>query len=264
MNESGLSHAAGTPHRDESQHIHKRTTREMIYRNAFMLFAKRGYNKTTMSDIAKACNTTKTLVQYHAPKKELLANLLMRSLFELIESAMSGATMPRKIDSLEQLYVIGFLHFNLLTQNVSMEPITKDIVASRKLTERMIDTEIMWIARTSVQARHRELSGETSVPIAMWSSFVNDQDTLEPHIEQAVVAGQGGAYELMHHEYLHHRSPDPGALTDLSYAIFTGLSGEDHSEAMHGLPALHELRSSTAVRAINNEAQSMLTALLSG
>ncbi|MFT9392353.1 MAG: TetR/AcrR family transcriptional regulator [Bifidobacterium sp.] len=263
MNDSGRHSAASVTNRDSTMHLRRNTTRDTIYATAFKLFAAQGYGKTTMSSIAQACNTTKTLVQYHAPRKEMFIDVLVTSLFELIESAFAHTELSRSIDSLERLYITGFLHFNLLTRNQRMERVTKDIVASRRLTESMIDAEISLVTQTSTHARHQVRSGAINEAFTMWSSFVDDHDVLQPRIEQAVVAGQGGAYELMHHEYLHHRSPDPGSLTDLSYGIFTGLSGESHSESMHALPTLHELRSSKALRAIIDETQRSLTSLLS-
>ena len=51
--------------------------RERLLQIAYKLMTEQGFENTSLSDIAKAANITKSLVQYYFPAKEIIATTLV-------------------------------------------------------------------------------------------------------------------------------------------------------------------------------------------
>jgi AcrR family transcriptional regulator len=78
---------------------------ESILRAAVTLFTERGYDATSMEDLARALGVTKSAIYHHvSSKEELLALATGRALDGLFEVAASARALPgRAIDRLEHL-----------------------------------------------------------------------------------------------------------------------------------------------------------------
>lgn len=78
---------------------------ESILRAAVALFTERGYDATSMEDLARALGVTKSAIYHHvSSKEELLALATGRALDGLFEVAASAQALPgRAIDRLEHL-----------------------------------------------------------------------------------------------------------------------------------------------------------------
>ena len=68
--------------------IKKKTKEETIYQKSFQLFVKKGFEKTTISDIAKASGIAKgTFYLYFKDKYELRDRLIVRTSYGLLDGA---------------------------------------------------------------------------------------------------------------------------------------------------------------------------------
>ena len=90
----------------------RRLREEDFMKAAATLFAERGYDQTSMEDIAKAADyATGTIYRYFESKEKLYYQILLdkgRMYFRDIQSVISGNEGPReKIES----YIRGKVHF---------------------------------------------------------------------------------------------------------------------------------------------------------
>ena len=67
-----------------------------ITRTAFQQFRDIGYKETSYASIATACGISRGLVQYHFPKKELLAVEMMNRLTEEVRDIVVAHTSTAK------------------------------------------------------------------------------------------------------------------------------------------------------------------------
>ena len=145
--------------------------RQRIYDHALKLFAKQGYTKTKYSDIAEASGSSKSMVQHYFPKKELLVREFLN---EHLESIAKEAEAYAGDDIMKLFCMMGLLHFHTLLNDETMSLFYGDLLASRELTDIIVEAERDWAGA--------RLEGASEGPI-----FVKD----------ALTVSLGGAYELM-------------------------------------------------------------------
>jgi len=70
--------------------------RALLLRACADLFARQGYDRTSISDIAAACNVSKALIyHYYTSKEQLLVDIIrthLSYLIDVVKQAMSGAS----------------------------------------------------------------------------------------------------------------------------------------------------------------------------
>ena len=117
--------------------------REAILAGAAELFAHRGYQGTSMQDVAKACGLSKaTLYHYYRDKDEMLASIAdehVSGLVELVKSVEKDASVAP--EQRLQTLITRFLHeyadaqnaHRVLTEDVKfLEPADRKKVVSRR------------------------------------------------------------------------------------------------------------------------------------
>ena len=105
-----------TPHLTEDKAPEKETVRvrvdnrpEQIIRIATRLFARRGYEGTSLRDIADEAKITKAALYYHFPNKEALYQRIvldaLRALIETVRAAIEAAPTP--IEKVRQFMLVS-------------------------------------------------------------------------------------------------------------------------------------------------------------
>lgn len=115
------------------------------------LFHERGYDAASYALIAERCGVTRALVQYHWPKKEMLAIAAMTG---MLESAIADLGLPSVAGEGEgsdgtvgRLVAIGSAFFNHLLADAGWRRFLLDILASRDLTEQVLVFNAEWAGR---------------------------------------------------------------------------------------------------------------------
>lgn len=147
-----------------------------IARVAQRQFEERGYDATSYASIAEECGISRNLVQYHYPKKQLLAiaymeGVLARSRTEL---GLDGASLVGDYDA---ILAIGVRFFQKLLATEGTRAFLLDIIRSRDLTEEVLAFNASW-------AIERAVGGAQDVPAPVMRS---------------VRVHMGGFYELLYH-----------------------------------------------------------------
>lgn len=167
-----------------------------IEQAAFRLFKENGYKLTSYSLIAEECGLGRPLVQYYFPKKEdLAADFILRVLEEIsnvMGMAPSGARQAQTY-----LMQFGQTYYAFLLKDESMRRLTYDLLTSRQVTSRVIETNAIY-----------------SVPI-----LERDTPEAERNIE-ASIAAVGGVYELMFRWLEQGKQLDPATLSAQNIAAF--------------------------------------------
>lgn len=76
--------------------------KELVINNAKKIFIKYGYNKTTMSDIAKECHKSKGLIYHHYSSKEEIFRIIVIREFDKIISIITN-NISKEDDCRKQL-----------------------------------------------------------------------------------------------------------------------------------------------------------------
>lgn len=114
-----------------------------IRRSARELFAEKGYSATLMKEIAEKAGVTKALVQYYYPHKELFVTEFTQDMLDAADDYLNDGGFIGD-DYYANLLLVGNVHFAYLLESEKMKGLTPEIVASRSITEGIIDLEIEW------------------------------------------------------------------------------------------------------------------------
>lgn len=117
--------------------------RDRIYHAAIALFCQSGFNKVSYREIAEACDTSKSMVQYYFPKKELFAS---RFYEEHIEGLARRAEelSPKSQDSLTLFALMGLMHFDFLLNDAPHKLLIDDLLENRALTDVVVSVQREW------------------------------------------------------------------------------------------------------------------------
>ena len=116
--------------------------KEKIVLAAWTQFHERGYDATSYSSIAEACDISRNLAQYHFPKKELLAIAFMERLLSECQEAL-GYDDESLIGNYRRVFEVGCCYFEFLLQH-GYRQFLLDIIASRELTEDILAFNQSW------------------------------------------------------------------------------------------------------------------------
>ena len=90
--------------------------RSFILSQAFGLLMEKGYAKTSYTDIAKACQLTRPLVQYYFPKKEMFMQEFIERLIELCNTYLRQHKLNTGYCFVD-FYLTGTMYFTFLLEN---------------------------------------------------------------------------------------------------------------------------------------------------
>jgi AcrR family transcriptional regulator len=154
-----------------------------ISRASRRLFREYGYDATSYSAIAKACGISRNLVQYHFPKKELLAIDFMERVLQAAQQAL-GLTSASLQGDFGRIYQVGVCYFAyLLHEPDGYRTFLLDIVRSRDLTEDVLAFNVQWALKRSQDGR----------------TTPDDDVVVDDAVMRAVIVRMGGFYELLYH-----------------------------------------------------------------
>ncbi len=88
------------------------STKERIQREAITIFSKKGYDATSMREIAEASTVTKPVIYYYFKSKENLCNHLISSAMEEFRQQIRGVCEGSSGDVFEQLVRMVQIHFD--------------------------------------------------------------------------------------------------------------------------------------------------------
>lgn len=180
--------------------------RDLIRAAAFSLMMEKGFSRTSYTDIARASDCTRALVQYYFPKKDQLMVDFMQRALELGEQYACDHGLKTGSCFID-FYTTGYIHFSFLLRNAELLPLTRDMIATRDHSAVAIAEMTAW------QRRYPELDGL-------------DDET----ITDAVLLSVGGAYELIHHHLKQGRAIDIPRLLERTIHTFIVDLGLDPSE----------------------------------
>lgn len=225
--------------------------KEKIRREAWTLFHRVGYDAASFSLIAQACGISRNLVQYHFPKKELLAIDLMNRVLEQASCELgfsqaqpdtAAAAAPalgagrteergaeggegRTRDGAEEhplmpagdfaaMHAIGSCFFGYFLRDEGWRRFLLDIISSRDLTESVLAFNARW---------------------AIDHSGVEMTEELSDKVLRSVIVQMGGFYELLYSRLKSGRPFDAGEeLLEVMRAFMRalGLSGSKADEIL--------------------------------
>lgn len=148
-------------------------------------FRASGYDASSYSAIASMCGIQRNLVQYHYPKKEELARLLLDEVLDGTHEAL-GLTPDDLNDDFSALYSVCVCYFRFLLQDGAYGRLLHDIVRDRALMGRVIPLDATWVLS------HLERRTDASTARAT----------------NEIVASFGGYYALLYHALENNRAFD--------------------------------------------------------
>ena len=143
---------------------------------AWQQFLEHGYEQTSYASIAEACEISRGLVQYHFPKKQILAIQLMQDALVQSQTALECSDSDMQHD-LSSLYAVGCVFFTYFLQSSGGRRFLFDIIQSRDLTEEVLAFNASWaFERINIQGQ-----------------------TQQKRLMHTVIVQMGGFYELLYH-----------------------------------------------------------------
>lgn len=114
-----------------------------IAMTAFRLFREKGFEKTSIKEIAEASGNKKALVQYYFPKKtdfeDYFLSLSLDTALPLLKELGIKDSSP-----FLQIGCLGYFELYYVTQHESMQKLAVDIMNSREITSSIIQTIFQW------------------------------------------------------------------------------------------------------------------------
>lgn len=144
---------------------------------AWNLFQKKGYAKTSYSEIAKAAGVNRSTTQDYFPNKRLLAADALGRLRAWAEKAASQ-TYPEVDDPFAMQYIIGQIYIAALLTNNESKRFFCEVLEDRALTDEMILLDLSWSAD---KISHND------------SSYFSKMES-----RQNLIVAMGGLYELIY------------------------------------------------------------------
>lgn len=203
--------------------------KEKIEAAAWKLFRDVGYDAASYSAIAEACNISRNLVQYHFPKKELLAIRLMERVLTAAQEALGLSDETLRGD-LAAMHAVGSCYFAFFLQDEGHRVFLLDIIRSRDLTESVLAFNANWAL---------EHAGAPA------SAMRNDA-TLH-----AVIVHMGGFYELLYWCLKNERHFDPARELEPVIQAFAQSLGRDGESSAVSESLVFPQRIEQAARAMD-------------
>lgn len=115
---------------------------ERLRDTAFELFAVKGLDATSYSDIAKNAYVTKSHVQHYFPKKEILVTLFVERSMEAVLKIARELPEFAAMDPLSKLVYVDYIQYYYAMYNEKMFRMSMDILLERSVTQAVIDAGI--------------------------------------------------------------------------------------------------------------------------
>lgn len=115
---------------------------ERLRDTAFELFAVKGLDATSYSDIAKNAYVTKSHVQHYFPKKEILVTLFVERSMEAVLKIARELPEFEAMDPLSKLVYVDYIQYYYAMYNEKMFRMSMDILLKRSVTQAVIDAGI--------------------------------------------------------------------------------------------------------------------------
>ncbi|MFI6316393.1 TetR family transcriptional regulator [Nonomuraea sp. NPDC050556] len=156
-------------------------TRARILRTAQELFARQGWQATSIREIAEELGLTKTAVLYHFPTKADILATLMTPLLEDMEAALARlSTRWEAVESLVEVYLSHRELLSLVTRNlaaVAQEPVYQRWMAMMFRANELVAGESPSLAE---QVRAIQVVAVLSDPVIVLTDAPTDE--LRTHI----------------------------------------------------------------------------------
>ena len=104
---------------------------ERLRDTAFELFAVKGLDATSYSDIAKNAYVTKSHVQHYFPKKEILVTLFVERSMEAVLKIARELPEFEAMDPLSKLVYVDYIQYYYAMYNEKMFRMSMDILLKR-------------------------------------------------------------------------------------------------------------------------------------
>lgn len=149
-------------------------------------FLAQGYHATSYRTIAEECGISRTLVQYHFPKKEKLAEAFMTNMLQkcMVELGISEDDLHGDFGAAK---AVGVRYFQKLVAEDGSRQFLQDVLENRDMTEDILAFNLDW-ALTHVGADARK--------------------TKDPRLQRNIVLHMGGFYELLYWSLKHDERMD--------------------------------------------------------
>ncbi|MCQ2489490.1 MAG: TetR/AcrR family transcriptional regulator [Clostridia bacterium] len=119
--------------------------RERLLQIAYKLMTEQGFENTSLSDIAKAANITKSLVQYYFPAKEIIATTLIERGLNTIYEQISKDKEINIPNSVVMAFAVGYVLFNYsFYNNVITKFLVQEYIENRLYTMQVVDIGLEW------------------------------------------------------------------------------------------------------------------------
>ncbi len=118
--------------------------KESIATAAFKLFQEKGFEETSVKDIADAAGIKKALVRYYFPKKEAFEDLFLKRSMDLALQYVKELE-EGQVQWQEQLYLVGYFELYYVSRHEPMLKLGKDIMADRELTRSIQHGVMQWV-----------------------------------------------------------------------------------------------------------------------
>lgn len=115
---------------------------ERLRDTAFELFAVKGLDATSYSDIAKNAYVTKSHVQHYFPKKEILVTLFVERSMEAVLKIARELPEFEAMDPLSKLVYVDYIQYYYAMYNEKTFRMSMDILLERSVTQAVIDAGI--------------------------------------------------------------------------------------------------------------------------
>lgn len=106
-------------------------------------FMTQGYNATSYRSIAEECGISRTLVQYHFPKKEKLAEAFMSNVLEKCIAEL-GLSESDLLGDFEAVKAVGVRYFQKLVAEEGSRRFLRDVLESRDMTGDILAFNLDW------------------------------------------------------------------------------------------------------------------------
>ncbi|MBR1704665.1 MAG: TetR/AcrR family transcriptional regulator [Clostridia bacterium] len=178
---------------------------------AFNVFASKGFENSSFSDIAKEAAVSKSLVQYYFPKKEqFISDFIDRSL-SAVEQIVAEDLDVEYEHELGKLYAIGYAQFYFAMYNEKMNSLRMDIMRDRGNTEMVVKNGIDWI-----------LENTSAIP--------TDTPEKEELIKKTLVFVVGGAFDYLYDCMIYGVDFDTAFLSDVAMTLLNPYLEKPFSE----------------------------------
>lgn len=168
---------------------------------AFNLFKKKGFDKTSIKDIADAAGIIKPLVQYYFPKKELFIRMFITRSLDIVIKSIENDNIASST-SFNTMYLMGYFETWYLTKHDSMKMLRNDIMSDRSYSLCIIETIEDFIFKT-----------------------IAPDEKDRNNLQDAITLTAGAEFEYIHRRFVQGEEFNTGHLVDTMIKLMNGYLG---------------------------------------